>query len=153
MRREDQFSMSSFPLADLGGADEQFAQILVTAFRDGTKNRAIAGQELLRHNTEPSREIAPLGKALAGLMAATMALDTIGPTPGTLMARWQCSRDLDALIEPAPITDKILDHSDHMGLQHIFARRRDCLDVWQLRMQKARPWRTAMPRSSRNARI
>src|SRR5271156_4671537 len=77
-------------------------------------------------------------------IAATMALEMIGPIPGTLISRsqpasWRAtasiSRDkpLDTLVEPAPVAGQTLDNPHHSWRQDIW---RCGQDARQLGTQK-----------------
>ena len=65
-------------------------------------------------------------------MVATMALAMIGPTPGTLIRRWQASsrghesldlasHRIDALIEMMPVLHQAFDHVHHARREDIGA--------------------------------
>jgi hypothetical protein len=69
-------------------------------------------------------------------MAATIALEMIGPMPGTLINRsqpasWRAmvsisfDKPLDPLIEPAPVAGQIFDNADHARRQDIWRHGQD----------------------------
>src|SRR5262245_30613274 len=67
-------------------------------------------------------------------IAATTALEMIGPIPGTLMRRSQpascraivsISRESDALVEAPPVPGEFFDDSQHARRQNVYSRRQD----------------------------
>jgi hypothetical protein len=72
-----------------GRLNEQHSQVAITAFRDAAENGAVTCRDLLRHEPEPGGEVATFGEGISAPIAATIALETIGPTPGTLISRSQ----------------------------------------------------------------
>ena len=65
---------------------EQNAQIAIAPFRYLTKDCAVAGRDLFGNEPQPAAT-RPLENASPVPMAATMALEMIGPMPGTLISR------------------------------------------------------------------
>ena len=101
----------------------------------------------------------PCLKPLPLPIAATTALETIGPMPGALMSRWQLSSCLarfdfgryagNAFIQSAPVLDQHANEIDHSWRQRVgFALK---ISGNALR-SGVRPCRT-VPRSSRKPRI
>jgi hypothetical protein len=89
----------------------------------------------------------PLENTSPVTIAATIALEMIGPMPGTVISRrqpWSCrassfnlaGKALDALVQPAPVSGQVLDHPQHARREHIAALRQDS---WQLSAQKTQP--------------
>ena len=73
-----------------GGLEEQRAQVLIPSFGNLAEDGAIAGGDLLRDEAKPGAEVAaPLEKASPVPMAATVALEMMGPMPGTVIRRSQ----------------------------------------------------------------
>src|SRR5215831_794199 len=71
---------------DPGRLNEQTAQIAIAAPGDAAEDRAVAGRYLFRHQPEPGTEVAALREGIAGAVAATIALEMIGPMPGTVIS-------------------------------------------------------------------
>jgi hypothetical protein len=65
---------------DPGSLNKQTAQIAIAASRDAAEDRAVAGRYLLSR---------PFEKASPVPIAATIALEMIGPMPGTVISRSQ----------------------------------------------------------------
>src|SRR5262245_2958064 len=68
---------------DVGGLHEEGAQVFVAAFGDFTELGAITGGFLLRDEAEQAAKSRPCLMPLPVPIAATTALQMIGPIPGT----------------------------------------------------------------------
>jgi hypothetical protein len=71
------------------GLNEQNAQVAIAAFRYPAEDRAVPGRDLLGDESQPGGEVAAFVNASPAPIAATVALEMIGPIPGTLINRSQ----------------------------------------------------------------
>jgi len=110
---------------------------------------------------EPGPKSRPLENTSPVPIAATMALEMIGPMPGTVIKARTCliltasasiSPDRPSMRDqPAPVACQVLDDTQHAWRQGIGARRKD---GGQFRAQEADTLATRrFPRSSMKARI
>ena len=76
---------------DMGGLHEKRSQVFVAAFRDLPEDRAIACRFLSGYEPHQAPQSRPCLKPAPLPMAATTALEMIGPIPGTVIRRWQPS--------------------------------------------------------------
>jgi hypothetical protein len=145
--------------------NEQHPQIAIATLRDGP--RTVCPPVDICRGTSPSQapKSLPLENASPLPIAAIVAVEMIGPMPGTVSGVWlrhpvptpsSCSdkvdlvrHGFDAPIEIAPVRAKIFDRLDHAGRDSLSVMVR----IMGISVRSARsPWRTAMPRSSRKAR-
>ena len=146
---------------DVGGLHEQRPQVLVAALGDLTQDRAIPRRLLLGTSPSQAPKSRPCLNPLPLPIAATTALEMIGPTPGTVINRWQ----LSSCCASASISAETLSMRSSSRRQS-WARsaiRRTILgestSAFELRISGSAlrkgitPWRTVMPRSIRNPRI
>src|SRR5262245_43142012 len=69
--------------------DEQDTQVAIAAFRYLAEDGAVAGRYLLGDEPQPGGEVAAFRERMPAPIAATIALETIGPMPGTPINRSQ----------------------------------------------------------------
>jgi hypothetical protein len=69
--------------------NEQTAQITIAALRYAAEDRAVSSRYLFRHEPEPGAEVAAFRESSPVPIAATIALEMIGPMPGTVINRSQ----------------------------------------------------------------
>jgi len=147
---------------DVCGLHEQCSQVFVATFGDLAQDRAIPRRLLLRHQPQPGAEITSLLEASAPLpMAATMALEIIGPTPGTVISRWQllsCSASASISVYTVSMRSSSRRQSCIRSAMRLTILGESML-VFELRMSGSAlrkgttPCRTMMPRSIRKPRI
>ena len=109
---------------DPGCLHEEHAQVTVAALGDAPEDGSVSGRHLLGDEAEPGRKIPALANAAPLPIAATIALEMIGPMPGTVMTLRQLSITLrqsldlighgfNSLIELPPVTGKISNDAHH----------------------------------------
>ena len=69
--------------------DEQDTQVAIATFRYLAKDRAVSRRDLLGDEPSQAAKSRPLEKVSPAPIAATIALEMIGPMPGTLINRSQ----------------------------------------------------------------
>ena len=80
---------------------KQNAQVAVAPLRYLAEDGAIPGRDLLRYKAQPSGKVAAFRERSPVPIAATIALEMIGPMPGTLTSRSQpASCRASAVISP-----------------------------------------------------
>jgi hypothetical protein len=83
------FEPVTFPVLDPDqhnpcGLHEQNAQVAIAAPGDFAEDRAVSRRDLLGHQSKPGAEVAAFGEYVSSAdRGATMALEMIGPMPGT----------------------------------------------------------------------
>ena len=70
---------------DTGRLQEEHAKVAIAAFGDAPENRSITCGYLLGDQTEPSSKIAAACEGSSIAIAATTALEMIGPMPGIVI--------------------------------------------------------------------
>jgi hypothetical protein len=94
-------------------------------------------------------------------IAATIALEMIGPMPGTVISRtqpWSCRASASISLERPSMRSSSRRQSPERSsmIRNIRGESTSVgafrQDAWQARRKRS-PWRTAIPRSSRKARI
>jgi len=73
------------PGHDATSLDKQRPQVVT--LRDLAKDGAISGRDLFRHGAEPGAEVSFLAEDVAGADRGKIALEMIGPMPGTVISR------------------------------------------------------------------
>ncbi len=146
---------------DPGRLHERDPQIAISPLRDLAQDGAISCRDLLWHEPSQAAKSRPFENASPEPIAATIALEMIGPMPGTLMRRSQ------------PVSCRAINSISRERFSMRSSRRRqspprssmtrsiraDSTSVREARMigssarKKRMPWRTAMPRFSKKARI
>ncbi len=138
---------------DPGTLDEERAQMPVAALRDAAEDGAVAGRHLPRHETEPSREVAPAPECRSVADRRRHGARRQRPDAGnahqplaSLVAGGQgldLGRQIvDTGIEMPPVTAQALDHADHSSRQRIVRLRQD------LRQRPAQSLRTLTDRNA-----
>src|SRR5215470_20198682 len=72
---------------DPSGLDKQNAQVAIALFGYLTEDRAVSSRDLPRHQSEQAPKSRPLENTAPLPIAATIALEMIGPMPGTVINR------------------------------------------------------------------
>jgi hypothetical protein len=141
--------------------DEEHAQVAVAALGDVSEDSPVSGRHLFGHEAEPSRIIPPFRKADPLPIAATMALEMIGPIPGTVITLRQLSSAF-ASVSISSVTASIRSSSCLQSPARSLTMRTmrgESTSVRLARMSGSNwrrnrsPCRTMMPRSRRKPRI
>src|ERR1700704_3916645 len=112
---------------------EQHAQIAISPLRYLAQDRAISRRDLLRHQPEPSREVAPLREHVARADCGDDRARDDGADPRPAHEaiatrilsgnRFDLARQsLDALIEAPPVAGEVFDDAQHARRQYVRAR-------------------------------
>src|SRR6516162_11944713 len=146
---------------DPGRLDEQGAQIAIASFRYAAEDCSVSGRDLFRYQPKPGAEVAAFREASPVPIAATTALEMIGPTPGTVITRWQassCSTSDSMSADTAAMRSSNRRQSWTSSAMRLTILG-DNAPVFKLRMSGnalrngTTPCRTMMPRSIRKPRI
>src|SRR5262245_40050895 len=140
---------------------EQGSQILVAALRDLAELGAIAGRLLLRHQSEPSSEVASLTEAGAIADRGHHGARDDRPDPRQrhqplaaaiiLCQPFDLGRNrFDALVEAAPVLSRSAMSRSKRGDSASGGELRIVCSTWR---KGAGPWRIVIPRSVRRPRI
>src|SRR6516164_5508248 len=144
-----------------GSLHEQNAQIAIAALGYLAENGAVASRDLLGHKTSQAAKSRPFENASPVPIAATIALEMIGPMPGTLTNRSQpASCRARAVISPDKQSIRSSSRRQSSANPPMMRTMRgDSTSGGAARMRgnsarkNRNPCRIATPRSSRKARI